>query len=208
MEWSCQELRKLKQGFMRIEDFMNKFISLKQQGNVSDDFTCALLEQALRPELLHEVLLTNCDISNWDDFSQCSLKVGRNLERLRIIRGGYTPGYNNSAGGSCFSVTGTQPSVGAPMNIGATQQQQRAGNPQCYNCQQFGHIAQNCRNKKVPWCHDHDLLQPSPMHSRDLSTIPKPTSSIPKPHSHSRLRTPIPDHARSLPTQSLVPTSR
>ena len=36
------------------------------------------------------------------------------------------------------------------MNIGAAQQQQRAGNPQCYNCQQFGHIACNCRNKKVP----------------------------------------------------------
>ena len=82
IEWSCQELRKLKQGFMRLEDFMNKFISLKQQGNVSDDFACALLEQALRPELLQEVLLTNSDISDWDTFSQSSLRVGRNLERL------------------------------------------------------------------------------------------------------------------------------
>ena len=150
VEWSRQELRKLKQGFMRIEDFMNKFVSLKHQGNVSDDFGCALLKQALRPELLHEVLLTNCDISDWDDFSQCALKVGRNLERLRIIRGGYTPGYNNLARGSRFSATGTQPGAGAPMNIGAAQQQQRAGNPQCYNCQQFGHIAHNCCNKKVP----------------------------------------------------------
>ena len=58
---------------MRIEDFMNKFISLKQQGNISDDFACTLLEQALRPELLHEVLLTNSDISDWDTFSQSSL---------------------------------------------------------------------------------------------------------------------------------------
>ena len=49
IEWSRQELRKLKQGFMRIEDFMNKFISLKQQGNVSDDFACALFEQARTP---------------------------------------------------------------------------------------------------------------------------------------------------------------
>ena len=150
VEWSCQELRKLKQGFMRIEDFMNKFVLLKHQGNVSDDFACTLLEQALRPELLHEVLLTNCDISDWDDFSQCALKVGRNLERLQIIRGGYTPGYNTSAGSSRFSATGTQPSVSTPINIGATQQQQRAGDPQCYNGQQFGHITCNCRNKKVP----------------------------------------------------------
>ena len=150
VEWSRQELHKLKQGFMRIEDFMNKFVSLKHQGNVSDDFACALLEQAIRPELLREVLLTNCDLSDWDDFSQCVLKVGRNLERLRIIRGGYTPNYSNPAGGSRLSATGTQPGADAPMNISAAQQQQRAGNPQCYNCQQFGHIARNCRNKKVP----------------------------------------------------------
>ena len=65
---------------MRIEDFINKFMSLKQQGNISDDFACALLEQAVRPEVLREVLLTNCDISDWNDFSQCVLKVGRNLE--------------------------------------------------------------------------------------------------------------------------------
>ena len=150
VEWSQQELGKLKQGFMRIEDFINKFVSLKHQGNVSDDFACALLEQAICPELLHEVLLTNCNISDWDDFSQCTLKVGRNLERLQIIRGGYTPGYNNLAGSSRFSATGTQPGAGTPMNIGTAQQQQRTGNPQCYNCQQFGHIARNCRNKKVP----------------------------------------------------------
>ena len=150
VEWSQQELHKLKQGFIRIKDFINKFVSLKQQGNVSDDFACALLEQAVRPELLCEVLLTNSDISDWDTFSQSSLRVGRNLERLWIIRGGYTPGYSNSAGSSRFSATGTQPGAGAPMNIGAAQQQPRAGNPQCYNCQQFGHIARNCRNKKVP----------------------------------------------------------
>ena len=44
-------------------------------------------------------------------------------------------------------------------------------------------------------CHDHDLLQPSSTHSRVLSIIPEPTSSILKPYTHSRLRTPVPDHA-------------
>ena len=43
-EWARQELRKLKQGGSRIEDFINKFISLKHQGKVSNDYTCALLE--------------------------------------------------------------------------------------------------------------------------------------------------------------------
>ena len=36
------------------------------------------------------------------------------------------------------------------MNIGTARQQQKGGNPQCYNYQQFRHIAHNCRNKKVP----------------------------------------------------------
>ena len=98
VEWAKQELRKLKQGGSRIEDFMAKFISLKVQGKVSDDFTCALLEQAIKPEVLCEVLLTNTDISIWDDFTDQTLKVGCNLERLQILRGGgYS--YQRSSGG-------------------------------------------------------------------------------------------------------------
>ena len=152
-EWAKMELRKLKQGGSRIDDFMAKFVSLKVQGKVSDNFRCALLEQALKPELLREVLLTNCDISDWQGFVDQIMKVGCNLERLHILRGGGY-GYQRSYGGGArFSAAGTQPGAGAPMDIGAARQQQpqqRAGNPQCYNCQQFGHIARNCRNKKVP----------------------------------------------------------
>ena len=85
-EWAKQELRKLKQGGSHIEDFMAKFISLKVQGKVSDDFACALLEQAIK--VLREVLLTNTDISIWDNFMEQTLKVGHNLERLQILRGG------------------------------------------------------------------------------------------------------------------------
>ena len=62
----------------------------------------------------------------------------------------------------------------------------------------LNHFAMFGDNKGA--CHDHDLLQPSSTHSRVLSTIPEPTHSIPKPHTHSQLRTPDPDHARSLPT--------
>ena len=153
-EWAKMELRKLKQGGSRIDDFMAKFVSLKVQRKVSDDFGCALLEQALKPELLCEVLLTNADINDWQDFVDQIMKVGRNLERMQILRGGGY-GYQRSYGGGArYSAAGTQPGAGAPMDIGAARQgpsQQRAGNPQCYNCQQFGHITRNCRNKKVPW---------------------------------------------------------
>ena len=85
-EWAKQELRKLKQGGSRIEDFMAKFISLKVQGKVSDDFACALLEQAIKPEVLHEVLLTNTDISIWDDFTDQTMKVGRNVTPVTTNR--------------------------------------------------------------------------------------------------------------------------
>ena len=152
-EWAKQELRKLKQGGSRIEDFMAKFISLKVQEKVSDNFAYALLEQVIKPKVLREVLLTNTNISIWDDFTEQTLKVGRNLERLQILRGGGY-GYQRSSGeGARFSAAGTQPGASASMDIGAAcqgQPQQRAGNPQCYNCQQFGHITRNCRNKKVP----------------------------------------------------------
>ena len=91
---------------------MAKFISLKVQGKVSNDFACALLEQAIKPEVLREVLLTNTDISIWDDFTEKTLKVGRNLEWLQILRGGGYGYQRSSGGGAHFSAAGTQP--GAP----------------------------------------------------------------------------------------------
>ena len=142
-EWAKQELRKLKQGGSHIEDFMAKFISLKVQGKVSDDFACALLEQAIKPEVLCEVLLTNTNISIWDDFTEQTLKVSHNLEWLQILHGGGYGYQRSSGGGARFSAAGTQPGASAPMDIGAVcqgQPLQRAGNPQCYNCQQFRHI--------------------------------------------------------------------
>ena len=145
-EWARQELRKLKQGGSHIEDFMNKLLSLKHQGKVSDDYACALLEQAIKPEVLREVLLTNTDISIWYDFQEQVLKVGRNLERLQILRGGNTGYQCSSGGGAHFLAAGTQPGAGTPMDIGTVcqGQSQQRGNPQCYNCQQFRHIARNC----------------------------------------------------------------
>ena len=145
-EWARQELRKLKQGGSQIKDFINKFISLKHQGKVSNDYTCALLEQAIRPELRREVLLADTDIGNWDAFHEDVLKVSRNLERLQILCSS-TFGYQcSSGGGAHFLAAGTQPGAGAPMDIGTVcqGQSQQRGNPQCYNCQQFGHIAHNC----------------------------------------------------------------
>ena len=142
-EWAHQELRKLKQGGSRIKDFINKFISLKHQGKVSNDYACALLEQAIRLELLREILLADTDIGNWDAFHEDVLKVGHNLERLQILCGSALSYQCSSGGGTCFSAAGTQPGASAPMDIGAAHQgqSQQRGNPQCYNCQQFGHIA-------------------------------------------------------------------
>ena len=146
---SGQELRRLKQGFMRIENFMNTFVSLKQQGNVLNDFSYTLLEWALCPNFLHKSLLTKSDISDWNIFSQISLEVRRSLEELCIIRDGQAPGFNNSAGGSCFSASGTQPSVGKLMRIGTTPWQQWGQGPQCNNYKHFGHIACTCWNNKI-----------------------------------------------------------
>ena len=123
-EWAKQELRKLKQGGSRIKDFMAKFISLKVQGKVSDDFACALLEQAIKPEVLREVLLTNTDISIWDNFTEQTLKVSCNLEWLQILCGGGYGYQQSSGGGAHFSAAGTQPGASAPMDIGAARQGQ------------------------------------------------------------------------------------
>ena len=121
-EWVRQELRKLRQGGSHIEDFMAKFISLKIQGKVSNDFTCALLKQVIKPEVLREVLLMNTNISIWDNFSTEVMKVGRNLEWLQILHGGGYGYQCSSGGGAHFSAAGTQPGAGTvegavPMSV-------------------------------------------------------------------------------------------
>ena len=55
---------------------------------------------------------------------------------------------------------------------------------------------------KGGYCHDCDLLQPSPMHSQALSIIPEPTSSLLKSYTHFRLQTLFPNHTQPLPTRS------
>ena len=103
-------------------------MSLKHQGKVSDDYGCTLLEQAVKLEILQEVLLAGTDISSWNNFHKDVLKVGCNLEQLQILHGGNSTYQCSSGGGAYFLAVGTQPGAGAPMDISTAcqgQQQQR-----------------------------------------------------------------------------------
>ncbi|KAL4072303.1 hypothetical protein J3A83DRAFT_4093211, partial [Scleroderma citrinum] len=51
-DWARFVIRNCKQGSSRTNDFLHKFISLKDQGNVLDDYATALLEKAIQPKIL------------------------------------------------------------------------------------------------------------------------------------------------------------
>ena len=118
IKWACQGLRKLKQGGSCIEDFMNKFLSLKHQGRVSNNFACVLLEQTIKSEVLHGILLTNTDISILDNFHTKVLKVGHNMEQLQILCGSaFKYSQCSSGGGAHFMAAGTQPGASSPWTL-------------------------------------------------------------------------------------------
>ena len=76
-------------GAQKIEarGVLHRGLSLKHQGRVSNNFACVLLEQTIKSEVLHGILLTNTDISILDNFHTKVLKVGHNMEQLQILCG-------------------------------------------------------------------------------------------------------------------------
>src|SRR5437879_9961160 len=60
------KIKDLRQGGARIDEFMNKFMALKQVGKVSDDYAYALLERAVKPEIMREALLGGIDPADYE----------------------------------------------------------------------------------------------------------------------------------------------
>src|SRR5437899_12804998 len=56
VDYARNQIKDLRQGSARIDEFMNKFTALKRVGKVSDDYAYALLERAVKPKVMREAL--------------------------------------------------------------------------------------------------------------------------------------------------------
>ncbi|EGN92100.1 hypothetical protein SERLA73DRAFT_79895 [Serpula lacrymans var. lacrymans S7.3] len=130
-DWACQQICSFKQGNIRTDDYVTRFLALSTQGELGKEHAVELLERNVNPRIAEQIYL-----------------VGRAMELYVMHQGGgpttkkhqsqRRPGSSNHHNYSHgFKPFGLQPGQGAPMDIGAVQQGQMCRfKGSCYNCGQ------------------------------------------------------------------------
>jgi len=148
-DWARSQLLKLRQGpRQRVDEFLAAFESLKVESGCPDAYARDLLERGVQRQVLQQVYLLGKNRATYPELATSIRTVGR-AQELFLINTQGSARYYQQGTSSSYGVT---PGAGAPMDIGAAQQQsqQRSKGLQCYNCQGFGHIARECSQPRRP----------------------------------------------------------
>jgi len=149
-DWARSQLLKLRQGLcQRVDDLLAAFESLKVESGCPDAYARDLLERAVQRQVLQQVYLLGKDRATYTELATSVRTVGRAQELFLINTQGSACYYQQGSSSSSYGVT---PGAGAPMDIGAAQQQNQQWSKglQCYKCQGFGHIACECSQPHCP----------------------------------------------------------
>ena len=140
------QIKDLKQGGSRIDEFMNKFTALKQVGKVSDDYTYALLEREVKPEIMREALLGGLDPADYEQLVDSIKCCGQALEQHHMLYSQGRVWVTNAQMGGNRRLYGVTSGSEAPMDIGAAKSMLpwRPQNVNCYNCDKPGHYVCDC----------------------------------------------------------------
>ncbi|EGO19059.1 hypothetical protein SERLADRAFT_443596 [Serpula lacrymans var. lacrymans S7.9] len=155
-DWARQQIRSFKQGNMRTDDYVTRFLALSIQGGLGNEHAVELLERNVNPCIAEQIYLQDTRNENLALAAEEVRRIGRAMELYQMHQGGGSitknnesqrrPGSSNQHKHSHgFQPFGLQPGRGAPMDIGAVQGGQTRRFT-CYNCGQEAHIARKCPN--------------------------------------------------------------
>ncbi|EGN95316.1 hypothetical protein SERLA73DRAFT_77344 [Serpula lacrymans var. lacrymans S7.3] len=156
-DWVRQQICSFKQGNMRTDDYVTRFLALSIQGGLGNEHAVELLERNVNPHIAEQIYLQDTRNNNLALAAEEVRQIGRAIELYQMHQGGGSTTKNNETqrhpGSSNhqkhshrFKPFGLQPGQGAPMDIGAVQGgQMRRFRGNCYNCGQEGHMSQGCR---------------------------------------------------------------
>ena len=113
---------------------------------------------AVTKKLLEQVYLQASDRDTYEHLCKSVREMGRAQELFLINSQGSARYYTGQSSTSSSSASGS----GTPMDIGAASvcPQPRGRGPQCYNCQDYGHIACECTKPRRPRQQQTWVVQP------------------------------------------------
>jgi hypothetical protein len=141
-QWQIEEFR---QGKQNIADFMVLFESLKKQADIDDKHAIFLLKKNTHRDVIKTILgyPPGSIPATYEEWKSHILSVGRGYESTELRRDRYT-GTGITYGGR-----------GQPMEIGRSKPKfNEKGQPKCFNCNTYGHMAKDCRKPKNKACYN------------------------------------------------------
>lgn len=140
------QIEKFKQGEKHTVDFLIEFEVLKSRAELDEKHAMFLLKKNVRPDIIRTIMGYPPDSipKSYDDWKKIIMSVGQGYEAT-----------DRRAKDKKTATGVTYGGMGQPMEIGRTRHIfNDKGEPKCYNCGVFGHIAKDCSKPKQITCYN------------------------------------------------------
>ncbi|EGO26043.1 hypothetical protein SERLADRAFT_437775 [Serpula lacrymans var. lacrymans S7.9] len=79
-DWACQQICSFKQGNMKTDDYVTRFLALSIQGGLGNEHAVELLERNVNPRITEQIYLQNTRSENLALAAEEVRRVGRAME--------------------------------------------------------------------------------------------------------------------------------
>ncbi|EGN95296.1 hypothetical protein SERLA73DRAFT_77313 [Serpula lacrymans var. lacrymans S7.3] len=96
-DWAHQQIRFFKQGNMRTDDFVTRFLALSIQGGLGNEHAVELLERNVNPRIAEQIYLQDTRSNNLALAAEEVRRVGGAIELYTMHQGGGSTKQNNTS---------------------------------------------------------------------------------------------------------------